>query len=48
MRDMRAATVYLTLLVLLAVSVGAGLMASNWPHWCHSLNWCDAGWPQQR
>lgn len=45
---MRVLAVYFTLLILLTVSVAAGYFASNWPQWCHSLNWCDAGWPQQR
>jgi hypothetical protein len=48
MSAMRVLAVYFTLLMLLTASVGAGYFASHWPLWCHSLNWCDAGWPQQR
>jgi len=41
---MRAVVVYLTLLVLLAISFGAGYIASDWPHWCAHAHWCAPGW----
>ena len=34
MPRMRTLAVYLTLLLLLALSIGAGFIASDWPHWC--------------
>jgi hypothetical protein len=43
---MRAVAVYLTLLVLLAISLGAGLLASGWPRWCAQWHLCGPGWPQ--
>jgi hypothetical protein len=42
---MRSMIVYLTVLILLALSVGAGLVASDWPRWCHAAHWCAADWP---
>ena len=39
---MRSMAVYLTLLVLLIVSIGAGFIASDWPRWCRMLQWCAA------
>jgi hypothetical protein len=42
---MRTLVVYLTLLGLLAVAIGAGIAASYWPHWCAALRWCAPGWP---
>jgi hypothetical protein len=44
---MRAVVVYLTVLVLLALSVGLGYLASDWPHVCADHHWCGAGWPRQ-
>jgi hypothetical protein len=44
MLAMRSAVVYLTLLLLLALSIGAGLIASDWPHWCRLAHWCAADW----
>jgi hypothetical protein len=48
MRLMRAVAVYLTLLLLLALSFGAGLAASDWPHWCSRLSWCAPGWLEHK
>jgi protein-S-isoprenylcysteine O-methyltransferase Ste14 len=45
---MRSLAVYLTLLVLLAVSIAAGFIASDWPRWCRWLGWCAANWPPSR
>jgi hypothetical protein len=42
---MRSMAVYLTLLVLLIVSIGAGFIASDWPRWCRWAHWCAANWP---
>jgi hypothetical protein len=41
---MRAVVVYLTLLLLLALSIGAGVIASDWPYWCARWHWCEADW----
>jgi hypothetical protein len=46
MRRMRVFAVYLTLLVLLLVSVGAGFIASDWPRWCTRAHWCSGEWPR--
>jgi len=48
MNSMRALVVYLTLLVLLALSIGAGVIASDWPHWCSRWHWCSTNWPRHR
>jgi hypothetical protein len=46
---MRRLAVYLTLVVLLAVSLAAGYIASEWPRYCHRLGWCsDRFAPQAR
>ncbi len=37
---MRIALVYLALLAVLAVSIGAGLLASDWPRRCIAWHWC--------
>jgi hypothetical protein len=42
---MRVVRVYLTLLGLLLISAAAGLIASDWPSWCHAYHWCRAGFP---
>jgi len=42
---MRVLAVYLTLLVLLAISSGIGIIASDWPRWCRWAHWCAANWP---
>jgi hypothetical protein len=42
---MRSLAVYLTLLVLITVSIGIGFIASDWPHWCRWAHWCGANWP---
>jgi hypothetical protein len=44
---MRALRVYLTLLIVLAASIGAGLIAADWPTWCHAHHWCAAGFPSR-
>jgi hypothetical protein len=44
---MRTLAVYLTLLVLLSASLGAGWVASDWPHWCSARHWCSPDWPQR-
>lgn len=46
-QPMRAVVVYLTLLVLLALSAGIGYVASDWPHVCATHQWCAAGWPHR-
>jgi len=43
---MRAVVVYLTLLLLLALSAAAGYLASDWPRVCAGRQWCAAGWPR--
>lgn len=45
---MRIVFVYLTLLALVLVSLGAGFVASDWPRWCNRAHWCAPGWPQHR
>jgi hypothetical protein len=42
---MRIVRVYLTLLLLLLVSGAAGVIASDWPSWCHARHWCTAEFP---
>jgi hypothetical protein len=37
---MRAVVVYVTLLLLLALSLGAGIIAADWPHRCAGWHWC--------
>lgn len=44
MSDMRSLIVYMTLLALLVLSIGAGFVASDWPRWCHMAHWCGADW----
>ena len=39
---MRTLVVYLTLVILLLLSVGAGFVASDWPNWCSRAHWCRA------
>jgi len=39
--------VYLTLLLLLAASIGAGVFASDWPQWCARWHWCAQDWPHR-
>jgi hypothetical protein len=46
MRRMRLIAVYLTLLLLLLISVAAGLIASDWPRWCSRAHWCGRDWPR--
>jgi hypothetical protein len=41
MSHMRSIIVYLTLVVVLAVSIGVGFIASDWPRWCRMLQWCS-------
>jgi hypothetical protein len=41
---MRSLIVYLTLMAVLAVSIGVGFIASDWPHWCRMAQWCAANW----
>jgi len=38
---MRTFAVLMTLVLLLAVSLGIAWVASDWPHWCRLLGWCD-------
>jgi hypothetical protein len=38
---MRRLAVFLSLIALLAVSVGVAWVATDWPHWCQMLGWCD-------
>jgi hypothetical protein len=46
MIPMRTVAVYLTLLLLLLVSIGAGIIASDWPQWCARWNWCAPDAPR--
>lgn len=39
-RDMRRFAVYLALLLVFAISLAAGWVASDWPRWCVRLGWC--------
>jgi hypothetical protein len=43
---MRAVVVYLTVLLLLALSVAVGYLASDWPRVCADRHWCEQGWPR--
>ena len=38
---MRRLAVAVSLILLLALSLGAGWIAADWPHWCHTLGLCD-------
>jgi uncharacterized protein involved in outer membrane biogenesis len=38
---MRRFIVYLTLFALLAVALALAWVATDWPHWCRQLHWCD-------
>jgi hypothetical protein len=38
---MRRLVVYIALVLLLALSLGAGWVAAYWPQWCLALGWCD-------
>ena len=38
---MRRLAVYLSVIGLIAVALAVGWIASDWPHWCRMLNWCD-------
>ncbi len=38
---MRRLAVYLSVIALVAVALAVGWIASDWPHWCRALNWCD-------
>ena len=40
-RSMRQAAVYLTVIFLVAVALAVAWLASDWPHWCRWLHWCD-------
>jgi len=48
MSNMRSLIVYLTVLILLAISIGVGFIASDWPRWCRLAQWCAANWPAGR
>ena len=39
--DMRRLAVYLTIALVVAVSVTAAWIAADWPHYCRMLHWCD-------
>jgi hypothetical protein len=45
---MRIVFVYVTLLILVLVSLGAGFFASDWPRWCSRAHWCAPGWPHHQ
>ena len=38
---MRRLAVAVSLFRLLALSLGAGWIAADWPHWCDTLGLCD-------
>jgi hypothetical protein len=38
---MRRVAVYLTVIALLIVALGAAWLATDWPYWCRWLHWCD-------
>ncbi|MFT3906304.1 MAG: hypothetical protein QM718_08375 [Steroidobacteraceae bacterium] len=40
--QMRRFTVYLTVVVVIAISLVAGWIASDWPVWCARLGWCHS------
>ena len=40
-QSMHRLTVYLTVIGLVVVALAVGWVASDWPHWCRMLNWCD-------
>ena len=40
-QSMRRVAVYLSVIGLLAVALAVGWIASDWPHWCRMLHWCD-------
>jgi hypothetical protein len=42
---MRSLAVYLMLLLLVMVSIAVGVIASDWPRWCHWAQWCAPNWP---
>jgi len=44
-RAVRTLRVYLMLLLLLGVSLGAGFFAAEWPTVCTRAHWCASGWP---
>jgi len=41
MTAVRRLTIYFTLIMLLAVSISTGYIASDWPHWCERFGWCQ-------
>jgi len=43
---MKRFAVYLTLMLLLAVSIAAGWVAADWPRWCRQAQWCDQSFPR--
>lgn len=43
---MKRFAVFLTLILLLAVSIAAGWIAADWPRWCQRAQWCDPDFPQ--
>ncbi|HWW21916.1 MAG TPA: hypothetical protein VNZ06_14040 [Steroidobacteraceae bacterium] len=45
---MRSLIVYFTVAVVLAISIGVGFIASDWPRWCHRAQWCAADWSPGR
>jgi hypothetical protein len=44
---MRRIGVYAALIAVVAVSVAAGVIASDWPHWCARLAWCGPDFPRR-
>jgi hypothetical protein len=42
MQRMRQLGVILAVIGLVVVSVAVGWIASDWPHICRMLHWCDA------
>lgn len=45
MQPVKRLAVYLSVLVVLVISVSAGWVAVNWPNWCRRLQWCGENFP---
>jgi len=43
---MRRITAYLCMTAVLAFSLAAGWVASDWPSWCLRLQWCGVNFPR--
>jgi hypothetical protein len=43
---MRRFRVYAAVVAVVVVSIATGVIASDWPHWCARLAWCEPGFPR--